>query len=146
MRFGAITLLVTLLLAPPSFTPAIAQTSDREQAHFPICTGSNRITCVVDGDTIWYRGTKIRIADIDTPEVSRPCCANEAAIGRRATERMQALLNAGTFTLTPSEDGRDSDYFGRKLRVVMRGGVSLGETLIAEGLAERWGGPKVAWC
>ncbi|MDJ0641587.1 MAG: thermonuclease family protein [Erythrobacter sp.] len=119
---------------------------DIERAHFPICSGSHRITCVVDGDTIWYRGSKIRIADIDTPEVSRPGCEREAAIGRRAMVRIQALLNAGAFTLSPASDGRDVDRFGRKLRVVMRDGMSLGETLIAEGLAERWGGPKVAWC
>ena len=125
-------------------SPAFAQ--DREHAHFPVCKGSHRITCIVDGDTIWYRGTKIRIADIDTPEVSRPGCPREAEIGRRATRRMQVLLNAGTFSLAPGGDGRDADQFGRKLRLVLRDGASLGETLVAEGLAERWGGPKVAWC
>ncbi len=31
-----------------------------------------RRTCVVDGDTIWLEGVKIRIADIDTPEISQP--------------------------------------------------------------------------
>lgn len=119
---------------------------DSERATFPICSGSNRVTCIVDGDKIWYRGTKIRIADIDTPEVSRPSCDREATLGHRATERMQALLNDGAFSLAPGGDGRDADRFGRKLWVVTRGGVSLGETLIAEGLAERWGGPKVTWC
>lgn len=119
---------------------------DRESAYFPICSGPNRVTCVVDGDTIWYRGTKIRIADIDTPEVSRPACEREAAMGRRATERMQALLNQAAFTLAPSKDGRDTDYFGRSLRIVTRDGASLGDALVKEGLAEIWGGPSVAWC
>ena len=59
---------------------------------------------------------------------------------------MQALLNAGDFTLAPNPDGRDTDRYGRALRVVTRGGASLGDTLVGEGLAERWGGPRIAWC
>ena len=47
--------------------------------------GFVRITCVVDGDTFWLDGTKYRIADINTPEVSSPQCAREAEMGRRAT-------------------------------------------------------------
>jgi len=27
-----------------------------------------RITCVVDGDTVWFEGVKYRLAVIDTPE------------------------------------------------------------------------------
>ncbi len=144
MQFGGFCLSIVLVLL--AGVPSLAAAQDRERAQFPICQGANRITCIVDGDTIWYRGTKIRIADIDTPEVTRPACPNEAALGKRATERMRALLNAGPFTLTQGADGRDTDRFGRSLRVVMRDGVSLGEVLVVEGLAERWGGPQIAWC
>lgn len=144
MRIAAIASFLAAL--GPAPTLAESHPRDSERAQFQICSGSPRITCIVDGDTIWYRGTKIRIADIDTPEVSRPNCDREAAMGRRATERMQALLNAGAFSFAPSADGRDTDRYGRQLRVVLREGESLGDTLVAEGLAERWGGPKVAWC
>ncbi|MDP2130739.1 MAG: thermonuclease family protein [Erythrobacter sp.] len=119
---------------------------DRERAQFSLCSGPVRVTCVVDGDTIWYRGTKIRIADLDTPEVSNPGCANEAAMGRRATQRLQALLNAGPFSLDPNPDGRSEDKYGRSLMLVTRGGESLGAVLVDEGLAEEWGGARVAWC
>ncbi len=119
---------------------------DRETARFGLCSGPVRVTCVVDGDTIWYRGTKIRIADLDTPEVSRPGCANEAAMGRRATLRMQALLNAGPFTLEPNPFGASVDKYGRSLMLVTRDGESLGDMLVREGLAEQWGGPRRAWC
>jgi len=127
------------------FTPPPPATTDRERAFFPICSGPVRITCVVDGDTIWYEGTKIRIADLDTPEVSQPACANEAALGRKATRRMQALLNAGPFTLEPNTAGRAEDRYGRSLMLVTRDGQSLGAVLVDEGLAEQWGGAKVAW-
>lgn len=111
---------------------------------FGLCSGSVRITCVVDGDTFWLDGTKIRIADINTPEVSSPQCSQEAVLGRRATERLREMLNAGPFALV--RDGRDEDQYGRKLRVAMRDGQSLGGQLVAEGLAHEWQGYRQGWC
>lgn len=121
---------------------------DSETAHFALCDGPVRVTCVVDGDTIWYHGEKIRIADINAPEVSEPDCASEAALGARATDRLLALLNQGPFTLAANSDGsgRDHDKYGRALRVVTRDGASLGETLVDEGLAEEWKGYRGSWC
>lgn len=116
------------------------------RALFPRCAGPVRDTCVVDGDTIWYRGTKIRIADIDTPEVSQPRCPQERALGLAATERLRQLLNAGSFTFEVPPGGRTRDRYGRELRIVTRGGKSLGAVLVREGLAARWGGPRRAWC
>lgn len=116
--------------------------SDRERAHFSLCSGSVRTTCVIDGDTFWYRGEKIRIADINAPETSEPHCPAEAALGERATRRLAELLNAGPFTLEPA----DRDRYGRLLREITRGGESLGETLEAEGLAEHWQGYRGNWC
>jgi endonuclease YncB( thermonuclease family) len=89
---------------------------------------------------------KIRIADLDTPEVSKPGCANEAAMGRKATRRLQALLNAGPFSLEPNTFGPSVDKYGRSLKRVTRGGESLGDVLVDEGLAEQWGGARKAWC
>lgn len=113
-------------------------------ATFALCAPGPRVTCVVDGDTFWYRGEKVRIADINTPEVSEPDCAAEAKLGRRATELLTELLNLGPFRLEPAE--RDRDRYGRLLRTVTRGGQSLGDTLVAEGLAERWQGRRGDWC
>jgi endonuclease YncB( thermonuclease family) len=111
---------------------------------FPICGGGVRTTCVVDGDTFWLDGVKIRIADINTPETGSPQCAAEAALGRQATQRLAELLRAGPFSLGAIE--RDEDRYGRKLRVVLREGRSLGAQLVAEGLAERWTGQRRTWC
>jgi endonuclease YncB( thermonuclease family) len=121
-----------------------SSTRDTEQARFAQCEGGHRVTCVVDGDTIWYQGTKIRIADINTPEVSEPRCAYEAQLGARATERLTGLLNAGPFSFAPID--RAYDKYGRRLLVVTRDGRSLGDTLVAEGLAERWRGYRRDWC
>ena len=114
-------------------------------ARFTICGHAKRVDCMVDGDTFWMAGTKIRIADIDTPETHPPRCVSEARAGKAATLKMQALLNAGPFTLVPIK--RDVDRYGRKLRLVERDGESLGAVLVRHGLARSYGGGKRAgWC
>ncbi|MFO1152053.1 MAG: thermonuclease family protein [Rhodospirillales bacterium] len=132
----------------PTF-PASALSPDIPAAeasgNFPLCEGGFRHDCVVDGDTIWYGGTKIRLADIDAPEVPNPKCASEAALGRQATERLVELMNEGPFEVTPAS-GRDEDGYGRKLRVIERRGRSLGDILVAEGLARPWDGGRRSWC
>lgn len=150
-----------LLLAAPLFglgaawiwhTKTAQADSSTEQAlsveqykvSFGRCSGPIRINCVVDGDTFWLKGTKYRIADINTPEVSNPACSFEAELGERATARLIGLLNGGGFSLQNAD--RDEDKYGRKLRVVTRGGASLGEALVSEGLAERWSGRRRNWC
>lgn len=152
--FLAVSALLGLAGAAELGHPAQAQVTaalqpsaaDRERAQFPLCNGPRRFTCVVDGDTIWYRGAKIRIADIDTPEVARPRCAREAELGRRATGRLQSLLSEAPFRLEPPPDGRLQDRFGRELRVVKRGEASIGTVLVREGLARRWGSRGGGWC
>lgn len=111
---------------------------------FAIC-GKVRRTCVVDGDTFWLDGTKIRIADIDTPEIGQPRCDYEYELGMRATRRLVDLLNAGPFELL-TIGNRDEDQYGRKLRVVTRNGRSLGDQLVREGLARTWTGRREPWC
>ena len=112
--------------------------------YFRLCHTGGGYNCVVDGDTFHYHFTRIRIADIDTPETHPPRCAYEAELGRRATLRLQELLNQGPFTLETID--RDHDQYGRELRIVMRGGNSLGAQLVTEGLARRWTGSRRPWC
>jgi endonuclease YncB( thermonuclease family) len=107
----------------------------------PICGEGRRVTCVVDGDTFWHNRIKYRLADIDAPEVSEPKCTAEAKQGQAATYRLAALLNAGRFEL----HSEGADRYGRTLVKVTRSGRSLGEQLVSEGLARRWGDRR-GWC
>jgi len=124
--------------------PKRSPTTEQYRQTFAECSGPIRRNCVVDGDTFWLDGEKIRIADINTPEVSEPQCPKEAELGNRATKRLIALLNDGGFSLATID--RDEDRYGRKLRIVTRNGDSLGETLVNEGLAEQWKGYRGNWC
>ena len=67
--------------------------------------------------------------------------AREAARNKAAEE----LINAGPVTLARS-GSRDTDRYGRKLRVIRRSGRSLGGILVAERLARRWNGRRRSWC
>lgn len=118
--------------------------ADSLSADFTLCGERRRVNCVVDGDTFWFQRQKIRIADINAPELSPPRCAYERGKGEAAKRRLLALLNAGPFSLSLSD--RDEDRYGRKLRIVTRGGRSIGLALVAEGLAREWSGARKPWC
>ena len=124
-------------LPRPTGTPVAARS-------FGLCFTGGGTNCVVDGDTFWIDGEKVRVADIDAPETHPPRCAEEKRLGEAATERLRALLNAGPVTLAPAD--RDVDRYGRKLRIVERDGRSLGAMLVSEGLARKWGGRREPWC
>jgi endonuclease YncB( thermonuclease family) len=128
----------------PSITNPTAALAADGNGTFTLCVLAAQENCVIDGDTIRYGGIKIRLEDIDAPEVFSPRCASEAKLGRRATERLLHLMNAGPFQLVSGE--RDEDRYGRKLRTITRDGRSVGDTLVAEGLARRWDGGRRSWC
>ncbi len=117
---------------------------DVHRASFSDCFGPVRRNCVVDGDTFWFSSRKIRIADINTPELDSAQCDYERQLGKRAKNRLRALLNQGSFSLESID--RDQDKYGRDLRIVTRGGKSIGDILVAEGLAEEWQGYRREWC
>jgi micrococcal nuclease len=135
-------ILPLLLLAAPHVTSAEAAIdvaiAPKNPANIPASNAANlyvkcgkakRISCAVDSDTFWHRGAKIRIADINMHETSRPVCAYEAGLGARATLRLTQLLNAGPFAL--EQQGRDVDRYGRQLRIVTRDGRS--QTCVIDG-------------
>lgn len=105
LTISAITL---AFIALGTVTSVEAAGKGKQQIMFQKCSGSVPRNCVVDGDTFWIYGQKIRIADIDTPEVSEPGCAAELSLGKRATSRLIELINDGPFDLRAWQ-GRDQD-------------------------------------
>jgi len=76
-----------------------------------MCDSGKRVTCVVDGDTLWFRGEKIRMMGYDTPEAITGICGGqkEIRLAARASKRLVQLLNQNTFTI--ERDGKDK--YGR---------------------------------
>ncbi len=116
------------------------------RASFGTCHTGGGTNCVVDGDTIWLGGEKIRVADIDAPETHPPRCAEEARLGEAATRRLQQLLSNGAVSLVAIDRDQDKDSYGRKLRIVLVDGRSVGDRLVDEGLARWYAGGRRPWC
>jgi endonuclease YncB( thermonuclease family) len=125
--------------------PVLASAPARESGgRFGLCGGTTGANCVVDGNTFWQNGVKIRLADIDVPDADPSRCGGERQKGAAAKLRLQTLLNDGTFALSGS--ARSEDQHGGKFRIAMRAGRSIGDQLVAEGLARRWTGQTASWC
>lgn len=141
---------IALLVGIPAARDSVEQRQESSsatievRASFGACHEGGGRNCVVDGDTIWLGGQKVRIAGIDAPETHEPRCPREAELGKTAAERLRALLNSGTVLATPA--GRDKDSNGRLLRDVAVDGRDVGKALINEGLARAYGGRKRGWC
>lgn len=113
-------------------------------ARFSMC-GSNRYTCVVDGDTIWLDGQNLRLQSYDTPEPHTAICggAREVELAKRASARLLDLLNSNAFTMETF--GLDNTG-QRTLATIRVAGRDVGDILIEEGLARRWPDGHEWWC
>jgi micrococcal nuclease len=126
-----LTLAVVALIAFPAF--AIEK-----------CGSGPRVTCVVDGDTFWLDGEKIRMEGYDTPEPTTNICggAREVALAQRASDRLVELFNTTEITL----HRHGEDRYGRTLAKVRSNGTPIGDILIREGLARRYPDGCEFWC
>lgn len=114
------------------------------RASFGMCKWGGGTNCVVDGDTFWIGGAKVRITGIDAPETHDYRCASELALGDRATAQLRALLNSGAVTM--SKIDRDRDKYGRLLRNVAVDGADVGEAMVSAGVAREYGRGRRGWC
>ena len=106
------------------------------------------VTRVVDGDTLHLtclgQRHKLRLLGFDTPEVSRPSCAAEAAAGARATAVLRALVSTGPVTALWF-DGQDR--YGRDLASMAIAGRDVAGVMLGSGLARPYaGGRRQGWC
>jgi endonuclease YncB( thermonuclease family) len=131
-------------IAAPPLRSMLHPAASPVRASFGYCYSGGGTNCVVDGDTFWIGGEKVRIADIDAPETHPPRCAYEARLGNQATEKLHALLNSGAVTMTSID--RDRDVYGRLLRNVSVNGADVGEAMVSAGVAREWVGRRQPWC
>jgi micrococcal nuclease len=124
------------------FAPGPASAED---ARFSICADVPYRTCVHNGDLIYLRGLPIRLSDITTPERYTADCPAASNIAWYAAIRMRDLLNQGPFDIV-EDPAREDTVGAEQLRRLERDGVSLGDTLVAEGLAKRWTPQGATWC
>ncbi|QNQ40946.1 thermonuclease family protein [Brucella intermedia] len=112
------------------------------------CLQVSRDTCVIDGDTFVFRSERIRIANIDAPEIGHPKCDAERRLGLVARQRLAALLSSGQVDIEKGDpkSGRARDRYGRTLATVYVEGVDVGSILIEEELARPWRGKREPWC
>jgi endonuclease YncB( thermonuclease family) len=114
-----------------------------------ICSGGNRaerkVTCVVDGDTIWQDGVKMRLLEIDTPETFEAQCDREKQLGDKAKLRLQALMSRGYRLEDSGTKDRTSDH-RNLVHVILPDGRDAGKVLIKEGLAQLWPNKGNRWC
>ncbi|GAA0599929.1 thermonuclease family protein [Paenochrobactrum glaciei] len=111
----------------------------------PLCY--NKV-CVFDGDTISYGEERIRIANIDAPEISGAKCDAEKRLGLVAKNRLYILLKAGRLKIVRGDpiDGRKVDRYKRTLATILVNKKDVGEILIDEQLARPWSGKREPWC
>ncbi len=109
-----------------------------------------RVAHAVDGDSLHLtmRGerVKVRVADLDTPEISHPLCPAELARGIRARDFARELLPIGT-AVDVLPTGR-AEKWGRMLAaIVLPDGRDYASVVVAAGLGVRYDGRrKPDWC
>ena len=101
-------------------------------------------TSVIDGDTFdlcRWRCERIRLANIDAPEISGARCLRERRLGLEAKAALESLAHA---RLEIARIGRDR--YGRTLAHVRDQAGDIGERLIRDGHAVRYGLGRPDWC
>lgn len=134
---------IIAMLALIAISPAYGQAFEK---CIPGQKRSSTETCVVDGDTLWLDGVKIRLKDFDTPETQTSICGGvyEISLGHRAKERLIELLNTNAWTI--EYFGKDNTRERRRLATIRVDGVDVGDILISERLARRWPDGPEHWC
>ncbi|MGC4252785.1 MAG: nuclease [Sphingobium sp.] len=109
---------------------------------FDACSSKARAAaCVMSPREFSYRNTTYHLSDIRTPDARFPACDAEAQLAGKATRTFIGILNGGAFESLP--DPTDSDPAAR---ILMRDGVSIGQIMIAKGVAQPWAPKPYNWC
>ncbi len=94
-------------------------------------SASFQVARINDGDTLTIStGQKVRLLQIDTPEISPAEC-----YGAEAHRALISLIGKSSITLEADSESDDQDQFGRKLRYVKVGKTNLNLKLVQIGAA-----------
>ena len=98
----------------------------------PTAYAASNVSKVVDGDTITMsNGEKVRLIQIDTPELaSKECYGSQAKV-----ELTKLLSQASEVSLTSDPNLDEVDKYGRLLRYVFVGNTNLNLKLVEIGAA-----------
>ena len=102
-----------------------------------------------DGDTCYVtingQNEKIRLLELDTPEISKPKCDAELELGLKARDFVNDLIkNAKTIEF---KTDYELDYFGRILSYLIIDGEDVSALLVQNGLGVVYKkGHKMDWC
>ena len=102
-----------------------------------------------DGDTCYVTvdgaNTKIRLLELDTPEISKPKCEQELEWGLRARDFINNRIeNAQTIEF---KTNYELDWFGRTLSYLIIDGEDISAELVRNNLGVVYKkGIKVDWC
>ena len=102
-----------------------------------------------DGDTCYviYEGKKdkVRLLDLDTPEISNPQCEKEYILGIEAREYINQLISDGKRIEFETEYNRD--FFGRILSYIIVDGENVSKLMVSHSLGVVYDkNNKKDWC
>ncbi len=102
-----------------------------------------------DGDTCYvtYKGKndKVRLLELDTPEISNPKCEQEYALGIDARNFVNNLISEGVSIKFKTKYNRD--FFGRILSYIIVDGENVSKKMVSNGLGVIYDkSNKKDWC
>src|SRR2546427_9130280 len=89
---------------------------------------TDTVTYIVDGDTLDVGSTRIRLALVNSPEVSRPGYTE-------AKQFTTQTCPVGSSALVDEDDGQTGGSYGRMVALVYCNGVNLNAALLSSGNA-----------
>ena len=118
-RFTRILLLATSITFVQSISPSFA---------------NSNVSYVYDGDTLTLEnGKKVRLVQIDTPELSPAEC-----YGIQARDLLRKMIGTSSIELKKEPASLNKDFFKRLLRYVFVGSKNLNLELVKQGAAAPW--------
>ena len=99
-----------------------------------LATGDGYVSRIIDGDTLVWKGRRIRLHGMDAPEIDQTCRDVDGNIymcGWRARNHLKTLV-AGRSVFC---DRVTTDRYGREIAVCLVDGTDIGERMVLDGWA-----------